>query len=461
MLVRFNVKNFLSFGTTEKGRSEEFSMIAGKADGKSDHVYKEGDNRLLRFAAVYGANAAGKSNLVKAIGFMRETVVNGLPDGHTDKYCRSSPENQEKPSYFEIEMLLDGKNYSYGFEVVLSQSKYVSEWLLELGSDDNDKVLFERIDSATYHWGILAEYDGLGDKLEAYAADIDDPSGTLFLSYINHDKKKLYQDYESAGALQDVYSWIRDSLDVNFPDRPKLEYSYYNLMQDSKRFAELMSAFDTGIRELDVVDLTYEKFLSILPEKVGNEIAASIEKMQAELDKNDKNKGGTFVLRSRTELYLIKMERGEKVQCQTIGFLHNNCDGLFKLPEESDGTIRLLDILEMLLSNRHKTYVVDELDRCLHPSLTYKLVEIFLDFAKSRDVQLIVTTHESRLMDFDLLRRDEIWFINKRSTGESDIYSLDEYNTRFDNVIEDAYLDGRYGGVPVFNSVFPVLGDGL
>ena len=91
--------------------------------------------------------------------------------------------------------------------------------------------------------------------------------------------------------------------------------------------------------------------------------------------------------------------------------------------------------------------------------LTYKYIEEFLDkkAKKSSDQsQLIVTTHESRLMDFDLLRRDEIWFVDKNNTGRSNIYSLEEYNTRFDQKVDKAYLDGRYGGVPIFNSIFPV-----
>lgn len=115
-----------------------------------------------------------------------------------------------------------------------------------------------------------------------------------------------------------------------------------------------------------------------------------------------------------------------------------------------------MDLLEILLSDEGKTYVVDELDRCLHPSLTYKFIETYLKLAAKKNLQLIVTTHESRLLDFDLLRRDEIWFIDKRNTGESDIYSLEEYNTRFDQKIDKAYLEGRYGGVPVFNTIFPV-----
>ena len=129
---------------------------------------------------------------------------------------------------------------------------------------------------------------------------------------------------------------------------------------------------------------------------------------------------------------------------------------MFQLEEESDGTVRVLDLLEILLAGEEKTYVIDELDRCLHPSLTYKFVETFLQVAKEKNIQLIVTTHESRLLDFELLRRDEIWFVNKSKSGKSDIYSLEEYNARFDQKIDKAYLEGRYGGVPIFSTVFPV-----
>ena len=161
-------------------------------------------------------------------------------------------------------------------------------------------------------------------------------------------------------------------------------------------------------------------------------------------------------MRSNKDFFIMRVDKDENVKCKTIQFSHNNLNSLFSLEEASDGTIRLLDLLEILLAGDNKIYVVDELDRCLHPSLTYKFIETFLAEAKKKNIQLIVTTHESRLMDFDLLRRDEIWFVDKKMNGETDIYSLDEYNERFDKKIDKAYLDGRYGGVPIFSTVFPI-----
>ena len=84
-----------------------------------------------------------------------------------------------------------------------------------------------------------------------------------------------------------------------------------------------------------------------------------------------------------------------------------------------------------------------------------------MEYAKGHNTQLIVTTHESRLLDLELVRRDEIWFIEKSNCGNSKVYSLEEYNTRFDQKVDKAYLDGRYGGIPIFNKLFPNIGEDL
>ena len=165
-----------------------------------------------------------------------------------------------------------------------------------------------------------------------------------------------------------------------------------------------------------------------------------------------------FILRDDKDFFMVNVVNG-KTKCETIQFEHLNSDNLFLLSEESDGTARILDLLEILLNNANKVFVIDEVDRCLHPQLTRKFIEIYLEYAKNHHTQLIVTTHESRLLDLNLVRRDEVWFIEKADCGNSKIYSLEEYNTRFDQKIDKAYLDGRYGGVPVFNSIFPNLGE--
>lgn len=461
MLIRFNVKNFLSFFEKEDSKSEEFSMIAGKVRNKKTHVYDNEKIKLLKFAAIYGANAAGKSNLVKAMNFMKHIVLFGLPKGHTDKYCKLNESNKEKESYFELEIMLNEKYYAYGFEVVLNQSRFVSEWLIELTSDNKEKLIFSRdINEGTYEFGESLKEKGLIDKLEVYAEDIQEDSSILLLSMMNKNKKTLYQQYQKVRIFQDVYDWINQNLDINYPNRPISDYSYMAKTENVEEICRIISAFGTGITGFKMVDVEPDKVLSQIPRQIRENLLFDIEKKMAEMKNNKKIDDFGVVMKSANDFFILNIDKEENVECKTIQFSHGKENVLFNISEESDGTIRILDLLEVLLSGEGKTYVIDELDRCLHPSLTYKYVDTFLQLATKRNIQLIVTTHESRLLDFDLLRRDEIWFINKRKSGESDIYSLEEYNARFDQKIDKAYLEGRYGGVPVFNTVFPIDDEG-
>ena len=460
MLIRFNVKNFLSFESGVNGSTEEFSMIAGKVRNKKEHLYDDGKIKLLKFAAVYGANAAGKSNLVKAMDFMRKVILCGLPDGHTEKYCKIDLDNAGRPSYFEIEILLNGRYYSYGFEVILSKSEFVSEWLVELYADDTEKTLFARdIAHNSYELGGELATRGLKEKLDVYAGDVQNDGTVLFLSIMNQNKRTLYENSESAAILKDVFAWFQTELDINYPNQPISDYSYL-AQADADKVSEvcrIMSAFGTGITDFRLRNVPIERVLHGLPKNLQDKIMAEIEQRQVKIRSNEQMKSVTMILRTSANLFIIIVNGTDEMKCQTIEFCHGKKNVLFNLEEESDGTVRILDLLEILLSGEGKTYVIDELDRCLHPSLSYKFVETFLNLAAEKNVQLIVTTHESRLMDFDLLRRDEIWFVNKRESGASDIYSLEEYNARFDQKIDKAYLEGRYGGVPIFNTIFPVV----
>jgi AAA15 family ATPase/GTPase len=276
---------------------------------------------------------------------------------------------------------------------------------------------------------------------------------------MNQNKKNLYQEYGNASIIKDVYLWIKDDFDINFPDQPISDYSYMSKTENVEEICRIISAFGTGITDFKMIEVPIEKIISKLPKNVSDNLIAELEKRNLELKNNDKLKEIGIIMRSKRDFFVLYIDKTEEVTCKTIQFSHGEKNVLFNLSGESDGTIRILDLLEILLAGKGKTYVIDELDRCLHPSMTYKFIETFLELATKKNIQLIVTTHESRLMDFDLLRRDEIWFINKKKSGESDIYSLEEYNARFDQKIDKAYLEGRYGGIPIFSTVFPIKGE--
>ena len=223
-----------------------------------------------------------------------------------------------------------------------------------------------------------------------------------------------------------------------------------------------MSSFGTGIRNFHMTDIlveemlrkiTFETELQAASNKLS-EIQKIIEMWMQGYNKEDGEDTSDIIIRTNKEFFVIDRE-GEEIRVKAVQFEHGKDNILFELSEESDGTRRLLDLMEILFSEEGRTYVIDELDRCLHPRLTYHFIELFLQIASEKNIQLIATTHESRLLDLDLLRRDEIWFINKNENGESEIYSLEEYNPRFDKKIDKDYLEGRYKGVPIFD-VFPM-----
>ena len=158
-------------------------------------------------------------------------------------------------------------------------------------------------------------------------------------------------------------------------------------------------------------------------------------------------------VRGNKQFYNITLDENKNLKVKTLAFKHENQNADFYLSDESDGTRRLMDLIEILLNSKNKVFVIDEIDRSLHPNLTYKFIELFLEMAESEDVQLIVTTHEDRVLDLDLLRRDEVWFAEKDNRGRTELYSLEDFGPRFDAKIVKAYLEGRYGAIPHFKNL--------
>ena len=151
-------------------------------------------------------------------------------------------------------------------------------------------------------------------------------------------------------------------------------------------------------------------------------------------------------LRIENDLYLVKKDENNKFEVKSLKFMHNNSEYSFGAYEESDGTIRVLELLDILLTD-NKVYLIDELDSSLHPLLVEGLLKLFLESNNTN--QLIITTHELKTLDFDLVRRDEIWFAEKSEEGSTRIFSLEEFKdvARFDRKIDKAYLEGRFGAI--------------
>ncbi len=402
MLTRFNVGNFLSFKEVT-----EFSMLKGKPKNKGERIYSSDSLKILKFSALFGANASGKSNFVKSLAFARNLIVSSLLKKRSlkDYVFKLDDGYRDKPSYFEFEILQGEHLYSYGFEVLLNENRFISEWLVKLSPHGSDVNLFTRdLERGEITTELKIGDKSLNNKFNVYLDDIKENNEVLFLSEMNRNKGSLYREKSALSIFRDLFHWFDRRLEIIYPNKPISPLTNFWEGKEKETICRIIKDFSTGI-------INYE---------------------EVEVD----------------------LEQAQNITTTSLKFSHGEGTPLFDFSEESDGTKRILDLLEILLTKQNKVFVIDEIDRSLHPQLTYRFIKHFLTLAEKRDMQLIVTTHESRLLDFDLLRQDEIWLSEKNKEGSTNLYSLDEYNVRFDRKVDKAYLEGRYGGVPIFTTLF-------
>ncbi len=443
MLVQFIFDNYLSFGSRQ-----EFSMFSGKSRTYQQRVKQTSTKGILKFAALFGANASGKSNFIKAMSFMDQAVEEGcIPLGNGNKYCRTLESNRERVSYFEVILLEKDTFYSYGFEVLLSKGHFTSEWLIKLGSNGEELPIFTR--DLTANKTVIGQQFSPQSKnrLQIYADDMQGDSSALFLTGMNTNKTALYKEYPEFSIFQQVYQWFSKKFAASEPKVPVTFGSTFLVEQKLKEVSALLQSFDTDI--VEIVNDTLK--LGEISPTLQKQIVLFEDLANKQFQEEPLTQKLTTLLRDKHNFVSISKDASSNdYEIKKIFFRH--ADGQeFSIDEESHGIIRLMDLAEILLTTESRVFVVDELDRCLHPQVTYEFVRIFLEHAAEHDIQLLVTSHESRLLDFDLLRRDEIWFVEKRK-GESKLYSLEEFNERNDRKIDRAYLDGRYGGVPIFTT---------
>lgn len=442
MLLRFNVKNFLSFDDIT-----EFSMFPGKVRSKENHLMKTTNTNILKFATIYGANAAGKSNLVKSIDYSKEIILFGLEHISRDFYFKGNSDNKDKKSTFEYEIMIDNKYYAYGFNVITSKREIVGEWLYDITGKE-EKLIYERdLENNTFEVGINFKDKSNDTRFNVYFDDNRLNKKTLLLNELNRNKEHIYKNNNEFVVFKNIFDWFMDCLDINFASAPITNFQYM-LGEDidfNESIVKTLNMFGTGITNFSLIESDLEDIKNDLPREVLEDIKNDlIEKGQEHSAVN---------LRGINQFYNITLDKKNNLKVKTLSFKHENQECDFYLSEESDGTRRLLDLIEILLNSKNKVFIIDEIDRSLHPNLTHKFIELFLKLSESRNVQLIVTTHEDRILDLDLLRRDEIWFAQKTIKGSTELYSLENYGPRFDTKIVKAYLEGRYGAVPSFKNL--------
>lgn len=453
MLMRFSISNFMSFGyrTNEKGEiiPTEYHLYAGRSEQHRERVINYKERKVLKFSSIYGANASGKTNLIKAIDTGKKIVLNTMEgDDYQDKFCRSNNSNANKPTLFEYEFTIGEKCFAYGFTVNLIKNVILSEWLYEMKSTE-ERVIFERlVENDQYYFDeTMFQKNENREQFHFFIKDANRIHTTLLLYEINRRK----MEEEDFAIFNKVFQWFKYKLVVIYPET-KMGASYFLFGSDNKKLVSILKYLDTGITDYGMRVINEAAFKEYFPDE------ALAEKFLRKPDIDSTAKSKRILNFGNTLFELDYDETGTK-RIAKLMFQHGMDEGKYEYGEESDGTKRLIELLDVILNDdEDKVFIIDELDRSLHPQMTIKFVETFLKFSEEKATQLIITTHESNLMDLSILRRDEIWFAEKEKDNNTNLYTLEKFKIRYDKVVAKDYLAGRYGAVPVFKDFEYVWG---
>jgi uncharacterized protein len=408
-MIEFSVGNYRSFKDVVT-----FSMVAapiGHEDKEMDrnNVFAIAqDINLLKSAAIYGANASGKSNLVRAIFFMRSFVINSaigrrVQDPIDTDIYRLSKDTEAEPSYFEIIFASGTTRYRYGFEVDCQSVK--SEWLYQTLSTE-EAELFSRDGQDINVSENFPEGQGLIKKTR---------SDALFLSVlaqfngeITTNVTYLFRKLFIISSANDEFLWKGMSDRVMFEDHGS-----------KKNMINLVKSLDLGVENI--------KFSQTPIDAEESSFKHEIQTTHYKYDTNYSK---------------LSLEQ-------------------FNLGEESAGTQKLYGLSGLLVNILEDggVLIVDELDARLHPLITCEIVKLFNSpKTNPKNAQLIFTTHDTNLLSSNLFRKDQVWFTEKNRYGATDLYSLAEYKIPEQSSFEQDYIAGKYGAVPFIGDLSRLLG---
>jgi AAA15 family ATPase/GTPase len=450
MLVGFSVSNYKSFKEGQK-----ISFEASKIARHKSHVAINRKKRILKSGLIFGANAGGKSNLVKAIQFSREIILNGLDRVNLSKsHFRIDPDMYKQPGIFEYRIVVGESEYSYGIAISYSDKTILSEWLIRIDSSGREIYIFNREvdDNNISHAESEIEYSSMDEKykmnfyLEGFSEDMSEA----------YKRKSILSDIalranEKTGIfaeIRSVYEWF-ENIVILFPN------SKYNGLNEvaadrSKKlfFSSIMGYFDTGIESVEgeSQQMDFDKVLNRLPREDAEKIKIDISNAANE---------HPIMFKIDEQVFELRKDENGNIVYNKLLLNHGNTEDMFDYNDESDGTKRLFDLIPLLYENRKVSLIlIDEIDRSLHTNLTRKFLELFYEVVEDRECQIIATTHDSNLLDLELLRQDEIWFVERQEDHSSKVFSLNRFKERFDKKIDKEYLLGRYGAIPVFDDKF-------
>lgn len=423
MLLEFTCKNFRSFrGEVTLSLLPVNAYKEHPENVAETNVPGASSDGVLKAAAVYGPNASGKTNLLRAMGYAQGVVAGRRPPISNETFLG----NDDDESEFAFDLLIGGVRYRYGFS--LSAKGVVDEYLK--CRPKQERMVFERklLPDGGYEVRQGSKYRGIASKLKGFS------DNGLVLGLL------------SKFGIHDcsvVYGWITGSLVIHDNSQSGLDYGM--LLKKLKDLGE--ANFSNAIKAVKSADLGITGAQLIVGDLTD-------EERETQRVATDKLKAIFEALTG--ESVETPEYPGEKITFQFQHLIGGRSVGL-GFENESLGTVAMLrlaaDFLDAITNG--KTLVVDEIERSLHPMLLKNLVALFFDRKlNATNAQLVFTTHELSIMSEDILRRDQFWFVQKDSVeGSSELYPLSDYSPRKDDNVLNRYLYGAYGAVPFIEGV--------
>ncbi len=418
MLIQFSVENYRSFD-----KKVTFSMVAGKGNELEDHVFNRSNMSLVKTAAIYGANASGKSNLFKALLFMKQFVVGSMKTMQSVDEIPVMPfllndESHKNPSSFEVVIFIANKLFRYGFST--GKKEVLEEWLFEKECKPKSQeiCLFKRYKQTinTRH----PKFKEGNKKLDSFLRE-----NILYISML---------DKFNGTISRSILEWFSD---INTTQSGTDLSHTIVLLQNNLVHQEWIDKF---IQKADVGI----KGISLTKEPLSEDVINGLRKIYDVLIDDDKKSPFT------NDRDLVK----------TNHTFFSSSDNTYKtvdfdmVKQESEGTNRLFSLAGHLYESltKGKVMLIDEIEASLHPMLVDIIIGLFQSQESNPNgAQLIFTTHNTGLLTNDRFRRDEIWFTEKDEFGATDLYSLSDYSPRKDASYNKDYLRGKYGALPFVN----------
>ncbi|MBM7845669.1 AAA family ATPase [Herpetosiphon giganteus] len=428
MLIGMSIGNYRSFNEVVT-----FSMAATNITSRNktldqQTVFEAAKLSLLTSAAIYGANASGKSNFISALRFIRDFVINSARSMQIDdpikvERFRLSTATIDQPSFFELSFIIEPTQYRYGFEV--TPQAVVSEWLYH-SQNDAETLVFEREGEQIE----LAEPFKEFHQLRQFTRN-----NALFLSVIAQFNGEI------AKTILKWFTQLQIDLSINDRQGRTNVLGQFEQSDDQAAIIHFVKALDVGIADIQV-----------------ERIVEDLNPDDYPVSQTKPPTGSTIIVRhSRTTYSKLKT-------------LHEQFDANGNLvgvedfdieTHESDGTKKLLALAFPIVQALKHGYilVIDELDARIHPLITWEIIKLFNTAASNpHHAQLIFTTHDTNLLSHDLFRRDQIWFTEKTRHGATKLYSLVEYKVGNTGSLEKNYIEGRYGAIPFLGDIAGIMG---